>query len=152
MFRHLQQPERSRVCGQTVVAMITGRSVEEVCQLIGKTGTTKLSDIKKALEHFGVKVGYPVRYNNRLKKNRPQLPEFCLIRLKRTSGRKASGHLTFYYKGTFYDPGAPRLFTDINEFLSHHTRLSFRKGEWRRVNTFLVDYYVPLEMEKGTDE
>jgi len=56
-IRHTYQPERSSLCGQTCVAMITGRPLPDVIKNLfsGKTGGTSTKDVMSALQKAGEK-------------------------------------------------------------------------------------------------
>lgn len=55
MYR-IQQPTNT-TCGQTCVAMIVDRTVDEVCEVMRTRGKTTVKHLIKALNHFGVVCG-----------------------------------------------------------------------------------------------
>lgn len=57
---HLRQPEGSSLCGQTVVAMILGITLEEAIALVGKRGATSRADLERALGERGWKLWGPI--------------------------------------------------------------------------------------------
>ena len=50
--RHVLQPDDSRVCGQVAVAVITGKTLEEVCVVVGHRKSTKTRDLIAALKEL----------------------------------------------------------------------------------------------------
>lgn len=56
MRTHLLQPPGSSLCGQTVVAMVLGITLDEAVSLVGKTGGTRLEDLETALGKKGVRL------------------------------------------------------------------------------------------------
>lgn len=81
MRKWIRQEPGKNNCGQIAVAVITGKTVEEVSKVIGKKGCTKTKDLIKALRHFG--------YNcpNKCKKmSRPRLGIGQLHDTNRKSG------------------------------------------------------------------
>lgn len=51
-MKHLQQPKNTNQCGQTCVAMLTGRNLDTVCQIL-KYGKTSTKQLRTALDTLG---------------------------------------------------------------------------------------------------
>lgn len=96
-IEHLYQPYQSNLCGQTCVAMVVGRKIEDVIAIIGR-GKTRTSDLKKALNMFDF---YCSDRAERIRKEQ-SLPQLAIARLHYT-GIKES-HWTVICEGKFYDP------------------------------------------------
>lgn len=107
----LKQTKRGN-CGQTAVAMLTGKSIKEVERVYGHGHTTFLFEHYKNLPKLGAYVderGY-------MEPSKPgfKVPETGFLRLGflkqsggnlSTSGKlKKCGHFVAVYKGRIYDP------------------------------------------------
>lgn len=91
------------LCGQVVVAMLSGVSLEEVINLMGSQSS--MSKVREALDYFGISHSSKMVY--RLKEN-AKLPKCCIINTK--------GHLMVFYEGKYFDPYIGILDTfDFNE-------------------------------------
>jgi len=108
IVRHLRQTRRHN-CGQTVVAMATGASIEEIEALMGghghtKMGTTRPIDLKRALDHFRLELGK----RNRCKGAISVDTALLTIRLRPFPGRF---HWALWHDGKYYDSCAQRALT-----------------------------------------
>ena len=83
-------------CGQAVLAMITGMSVDDVCRSLGNDRETKLSEMKGFLEKNSI--AYDNTRREAFSKN--DLPQFCILSLE----TPRCWHWSLYADGTFYDP------------------------------------------------
>ncbi len=94
-INHIYEPN-PLACGQAVLAMLAGVSVEEIIDFVGTERETKLRDMFLCLEHYGIK------YNKeRLSvQKKEQLPEICILSLETPK----CWHWSLYFKGIFYDP------------------------------------------------
>ncbi len=83
-------------CGQAVLAMLSGKSVEEIIKLCGTDRETNLKQMFSALDELGI------RYSRerRQVENKAQLPEVCVLSLE----TPRCWHWSLYFKGKFYDP------------------------------------------------
>lgn len=56
VFTHVQQPPRSRLCGQACVAMLTGMTLAGAVRLVtdGRKRVTSENDLRRALERKGM--------------------------------------------------------------------------------------------------
>lgn len=83
-------------CGQAVLAMLAGVSVEKIVNLLNNERETDLKQMFKSLDHFGIK------YNRTrlLANDKTDLPEIALLSLE----TPRCWHWSLYYDGTFYDP------------------------------------------------
>lgn len=83
-------------CGQAVLAMVLGMTVDEIVKYLGNEKETTLKEMKQTLRHFGVSISderIPVQ-------NKEDLPELCLLSLE----TPRCWHWSLFYNGTFYDP------------------------------------------------
>ena len=83
-------------CGQAVLAMLSGSSVEEIISI---TGTDRETDLKQMLSALDF---YQIKYNrSRLAaESKEELPQIALLSLE----TPRCWHWSLYYKGKFYDP------------------------------------------------
>ena len=95
-------------CGQAVIAMLSGKSVDEIISL---TGTDRESDLKQMFSAFEA---LGIRYNKTriAVKSKGELPPIALLSLE----TPRCWHWSLYFKGTFYDPehGVLNDFPDSN--------------------------------------
>ena len=83
-------------CGQAVLAMLSGKSVNEIVGLVGTERETTLKDMFRALERLGI--GYePERIPV---SEKPELPQICILSLE----TPRCWHWSLYSGGIFYDP------------------------------------------------
>lgn len=83
-------------CGQAVLAMALGKTVDEIVKYLGNDRETTLKEMKTAFKEFGMDIS-DKRYIARYKED---LPEMCLLSLE----TPRCWHWSFYCSGTFYDP------------------------------------------------
>ena len=90
-------------CGQTCLAMITKKSVEDICLLMGTKRSTTISQVSNTLN----KLGYIVEPKlTRISKKNP-LPELAIVKLRKQNRRGKwmnNWHWTVYCNGEFFDP------------------------------------------------
>lgn len=83
-------------CGQAVLAMLSGKSVNEIVGLVGTERETTLKDMFRALERLGI--GYePERISV---SEKSELPQICILSLE----TPRCWHWSLYSGGIFYDP------------------------------------------------
>ena len=92
---HIFEPDPLQ-CGQAVLAMLTGKSVDEIIELCGTEKETTLSDMKRVIAGFGIEM-LPER---RQVKAKSELPDIALLSLETPK----CWHWSLYFKGIFYDP------------------------------------------------
>ena len=83
-------------CGQAVLAMVLGKSCDEIVDLLGNDRETTLKEMKDTFRHFGVNISderIPVT-------DKSQLPPLCLLSLE----TPRCWHWSLYCDGIFYDP------------------------------------------------
>lgn len=83
-------------CGQAVIAMLSGKSVEEIIELTGTDRETDLKQMFKALDFYGIK--YIKERKQAQKKG--DLPPIALLSLE----TPRCWHWSLYFKGKFLDP------------------------------------------------
>lgn len=84
------QPQEG-LCGQAIVAMLAGVSLNEVINLM--KSKCSLSKVIEALDYYGISHSDKMIY--KLKQD-DELPKCCIINIK--------GHLMVFYDGKYYDP------------------------------------------------
>ena len=95
MIQYIHEPTELQ-CGQAVLAMVTGLTVEQVCSELGNDRETNLRDMKSFLRSHGVWVA-----EERIQVMRKEeLPAFCLLSLE----TPRCWHWSLYREGEFYDP------------------------------------------------
>lgn len=83
-------------CGQAVLAMVLGKTVDEIVEYLGNDRETNLREMKKALRKYGINIS-----DERCQAaDKSDLPELCLLSLE----TPRCWHWSLYHKGTFYDP------------------------------------------------
>lgn len=92
-IQHIYQPEKSRICGQCSVAMVTGKPIEEVFQVFGHKHGTHTHEVVSALRKLGVQTS-----NQRTAFPMNQIPELCIMHISRKKVR----HWAVHHKGTIY--------------------------------------------------
>lgn len=113
----LTQTRRTN-CGQTAVAMLTGKTIKEVERVYGHGHRTYATEHVNAVRKLGC---YPDDRGFQRYDPKVALPEIALVRvcyLKRTRGgkfsssgkTKRSGHLVLFANGYFFDPSG-KLYT-----------------------------------------
>lgn len=95
-IRYICQPLGSRMCGQTVLAMLLNRSVVEICEEMDRYFGTYNKDIKRILDNYEIK--YTYKRCNSFKK----VPKNSIVKIKFGVGHKT--HWTFKYGKMYYDP------------------------------------------------
>lgn len=105
-------------CGQAVLAMLSGESVDKIIELTGTERETALKDMFGALDRLGIK------YDKERKEvsNRSELPKICILSLE----TPRCWHWSLYRDGIFFDPEHGVL----DDFPK-----SARKYYWRIVET-----------------
>lgn len=83
-------------CGQAVLAMLSGHTVEDIIKFVGTDRETDLKQMFKSLDFYGIK------YDRQRKsaETKSDLPEVCILSLE----TPRCWHWSLYFKGTFYDP------------------------------------------------
>lgn len=97
-MQHIQQPEDSRLCGQTCLAMVLDLSLEEAIQLIGHDKGTTTRELVAALRKMGL------RPSGKLIRGEPSnLSIVKIVGRQQTVG----WHWAVYNYGTWHDPAWP---------------------------------------------
>lgn len=83
-------------CGQAVLAMLSGKSVEEIITVVGTERETTLKQMFSALEYYGID------YNKEriTVKSKEELPKICILSLQTPK----CWHWSLYFEGKFLDP------------------------------------------------
>lgn len=93
--KYIKEPDNLQ-CGQAVLAMLSGKTVDEIIEMTGVTKETKLKDMFFCLEKCGISFSRE-RIEVKLKE---ELPEIALLSLE----TPRCWHWSLYFKGLFYDP------------------------------------------------
>ncbi len=83
-------------CGQAVLAMLSGKSVEEIFSLVGTQRETTLLQMKNALDELEI----PYNSERKAFEHISELPSVALLSLETPK----CWHWSLYFKGKFYDP------------------------------------------------
>lgn len=83
-------------CGQAVLSMLTGKSVDEIVSLLNNERETTLKEMFYTLDYYGIS------YEKTRKevKNKSELPKIAILSLE----TPRCWHWSLYFKGTFFDP------------------------------------------------
>ena len=83
-------------CGQAVLSMLTGKSVDEIVSLLNNERETTLKEMFYTLDYYGIS------YEKTRKevKNKSELPKIAILSLE----TPRCWHWSLYFKGIFLDP------------------------------------------------
>ena len=95
---YIKQPTEY-TCGQAVIAMLAGVSVDEVIAVVQDDTGLDIPEMRDALAWYGLKTATKERKKYR-KLLGGKLPDCCVLSVR----LPAYGHWSLYYKGKFYDP------------------------------------------------
>lgn len=92
---HIYEPTPLQ-CGQAVLAMLTGKTVEEIIAIVNTERETTLKQMFDALNECGIE------YNAErvAVQAKDELPDVCILSLETPK----CWHWSLYFKGTFFDP------------------------------------------------
>lgn len=98
-MKYLKQPYRSKKCGQTCLAMILNKSIDEVCKMLNNKyrSTCIYKDLAVCLELNGYKV--TKHYKRGLKQE--EIPNNSVIRVQFPN---KNGHFIVKVDNEYYDP------------------------------------------------
>lgn len=94
-IRHIFEPT-SLQCGQAVLAMLSGKTVDEIITLCGTERETTLAQMKSTL----ISLGFSFNPERKLAKHKNDLPSIAVLSLETPK----CWHWSLYFEGTFYDP------------------------------------------------
>ena len=93
--KHIYEPTPLQ-CGQAVLAMLSGESVDKVIEVAGTERETTLKQMFLSLDKFGIKYK-----KERIEVNeKSELPSVCILSLETPH----CWHWSLYFKGEFFDP------------------------------------------------
>ncbi|WP_435263859.1 hypothetical protein [Tenacibaculum sp. nBUS_03] len=120
-MKYKSQGYKTKKCGQTVLSMITGKSVTEICKLLNKEESTNIiKDLKPFLESNGYDTSYKkVRTFEDVPNNSIVLLEF--------PDESINGHFTLKVDNEFYDPSVGVISKYNKETRLPHSYLNFKK-------------------------
>ena len=97
-IKFIEQPYHSQKCGQTCLSMITGKSIEEICKILGKDWLTSLdNDIQTYLDRNG----YCTQLISSKNLSFKETPNNSIIRVCYPNG---NGHFVLKLNDKIYDP------------------------------------------------
>lgn len=92
---HIYEPTPLQ-CGQAVLAMLSGVSVEKIVDMLSNDRETTLKDMKTALNELGISFCD----ERKEVKEKSELPKIAVLSLESPH----CWHWSLYFKGLFYDP------------------------------------------------
>lgn len=94
-IKHIFEPTPLQ-CGQAVLSMLSGESVESIVNMLSNDRETTLKDMKTALKNL------EISFNDERKeaKEKSDLPPIAILSLE----TPRCWHWSLYFKGIFYDP------------------------------------------------
>jgi RimJ/RimL family protein N-acetyltransferase len=95
-IRYIKQPTEY-LCGQSVIAMLAGVSVDAVIDVMQNDKGAETSELCDALKWYGIKTVTKARLKY---KAGMALPDCCILSVKMPT----YGHWSLYYQGKYYDP------------------------------------------------
>ena len=109
---YIEQPTEY-LCGQAVIAMLAGVSVDEVISVMQNDKGTSTQELRNALKWYGLKTAT----NARLKyAEDTKLPDCCILSIMLPD----YGHWSLFYKGKYYDPEF-----GVSDKLPEHAKLRY---------------------------
>ncbi len=99
-IKHVIQPPGSRLCGQCVVAMAAGISLEKAIQIVGHERGTRGVHLVRALRKAGVKVSD--RLSPFVRTGR--VPPRCVMRVRLENEERVWSHWILRWDDRDYDP------------------------------------------------
>lgn len=115
-IRHVAQPPGTTLCGQCVVAMLLGVSLEEACSIVGTREKTWAHELAEPLRARGFVIGEDtlLSEDSELKEFTP-LDSSALPRTAIVAGMSPDGvrHWWLWHDGKAYDPElSPNVYTN----------------------------------------
>lgn len=92
---HIYEPTPLQ-CGQAVLAMLSGESVDTIIELCGTDRETTLKDMKRVLKHLDI----PFDEIRQEVTEKEDLPDIAILSLETPK----CWHWSLYFKGKFLDP------------------------------------------------
>ncbi|MEE0946223.1 MAG: hypothetical protein U0M42_05295 [Acutalibacteraceae bacterium] len=94
-IKYVKEPTNLQ-CGQAVLAMLTGLSVEEIISQCGTDRETTLKQMKSVMKANGVSFDE----NRKEVQSKEDLPQIAILSLE----TPRCWHWSLFFKGIFYDP------------------------------------------------
>jgi hypothetical protein len=119
-IKYINQGPRDMKCGQAVLAMITGTSIDEICKIIGTEGGTFNTDIYKVLKKHNI----PYLYKRC--KYFDKIPNNSIVKIGYKTFKDT--HFIFKTNNKFYDPytGIIEKYSDNIESISYINLVNLR--------------------------
>lgn len=94
----LTKQPTTTTCGQACIAMIAGKSVEQVMKDMKTDGSTSIGQLMEILDFYGIR---HAERNKRISKKNPVPYEYSILTVHTNAGYT---HWTLLYDGKYYDP------------------------------------------------
>lgn len=85
-------------CGQACIAMITGKSIEQVMKDMKTSGPTSIGQLIEILDYYGIK---HAERNTRISKKNPVPHEYSILTVHANEGYT---HWALLFENKYYDP------------------------------------------------
>ncbi len=95
---NLMMQPTDTTCGQACIAMLAGKSIEEVIRDMKTDGPTSIGQLMEALDRYGIN---HAQKNVRISKKNPTPYACSILTVHTTNGYT---HWTLLYDGKYYDP------------------------------------------------
>ncbi len=120
---HIMQPNESKLCGQSCVAMYCGISLHDSIETFKTRSGTSTRQLIVAMQNQGIEIEYsPLKLITKW----TALPETCIIKIT-WHGRKNNGHWIFKKGDSIHDPSfaSPCKGVDIYKaWLAEHGKMT----------------------------
>lgn len=133
-FRKLRQGSSDETCGQTCLAMILGRTCQQICEFMKNFGGTDRDELRQAAINLGIPVigpwtGFDI--DNPLTYTYPgnPLPPDCIVRYERPNA--GHSHIIIRHDNMFYCPDTHKEFYDIPPYITHYLKYETRTIKYR---------------------
>ena len=126
-MKFIEQPYHSKKCGQACLAMITGKTVEEICSALENNWSTSMDrDIQRYLNRNDFSTS--ITYNHKL--SFEKIPNNSIIRVCYPN---EAAHFVVKHKDKIYDPSVGIIdqmlaYVKITHYLTYEKRKSANKN------------------------
>lgn len=100
-IRVIRQQRKAMDCGQLTIAMLTGKSIQDVYVIYGHNMSTNMKEHNVVLLKLGIRNDKFQKVDNRKTNLKSLLSDISIIRIK--YGTRNMGHLALLFKGKIYD-------------------------------------------------
>lgn len=122
IMKYRSQGFKTKKCGQTVLSMITGKPINEICKVLGKEESTNIfKDLKPFLESNGYQTIY------KKVRNFKSIPNNSIVLLE-FPDESNNGHFTLKINNKYYDPSVGIISKYNKKTRLPHSYLNFKKN------------------------